>query len=85
MTALPKALAVAAAVFTLSTGAASAAVVCNDEGDCWRVRGEPRYEPSLRLRIMPEDWRWKEGEHYRWRQPGRGHGYGHGGTWVEIK
>ena len=42
-------------------------------------------EPSLRLRVMPEDWRWKEGEHYRWREPGRGHGYWRGGTWIEIK
>jgi uncharacterized UPF0160 family protein len=85
MTAFPKALIVAAAVFTLSAATASAAVVCNDEGDCWRVRGEPRFEHSLRLRVMPEDWRWKEGEHYRWREPGRGHGYWRGGTWIEIK
>ena len=85
MTGILKALIVVAGAFTLSLAAASAAVVCNNEGDCWRVRGEPRYEPSLRLRIMPDDWRWKEGEHYRWREPGRGHGYWRGGTWVEIR
>jgi hypothetical protein len=85
MTAFPKALAIAAAAFSLSAATASAAVVCNDEGDCWHIRGEPRYEPSLRLRIMPDDWRWKEGDHYRWREPGHGHGYWRGGTWIEIK
>jgi hypothetical protein len=85
MTAFPKVLTIAAAVFTLSAATASAAVVCNDDGDCWHVRGAPRYEPSLKLRIMPDDWRWKEGDHYRWREPGRGHGYWRGGTWIEIK
>jgi hypothetical protein len=64
---------------------ASAAVVCNEEGDCWRVREERVYEPSLKLRIMPDDWKWKEGEKYRWREPGRGHGYWRQGVWVEIK
>jgi len=85
MTSIPKALIVAAGALNLSAATASAAVVCNDEGDCWRVRGEASYEPSLRLRVMPDDWRWKEGEHYRWREPGRGHGYWRGGTCVEIK
>ena len=69
----------------LTTTAASAAVVCNDEGDCWRVQGEPKYEPTLKLRIMPDDWKWKEGEKYRMRESGRGHGHWRGGTWIEIK
>ena len=67
------------------TASASAAVVCNEEGDCWRVREERNYEPSLKLRIMPDDWKWREGEKYRWREPGRGHGYWRQGVWVEIK
>jgi len=85
MTFVPKTLLAAAAALAVSAGAASSAVICNDEGDCWRVTGQPRYEPSLRLRIMPDDWRWREGERYRWREPGRGHGYWRGGTWIEIK
>jgi hypothetical protein len=85
MTAISNAIIVAVGVFILSVATASAAVVCNDEGDCWRVRGEPRYEPSLRLRIMPDDWRWKEGERYRWRELGHGHGYWRSGTWLEVK
>jgi hypothetical protein len=74
-----------AAILALTATTASAAVVCNEDGDCWRVRSEPRYEPSLRLRIMPDEWRWKEGERYRWREPGRGNGYWRGGNWIEIK
>jgi len=40
---------------------------------------------SMLGRSIPDDWRWKGGEHYRWREPGRGHGYWRGGAWVEIK
>jgi hypothetical protein len=47
-----KAMLGAGVALTLTAGTASAAVVCNEEGDCWRVEGEPRYEPSLKLRIQ---------------------------------
>jgi hypothetical protein len=77
-------LVLSAAALMLTATAGSAAVVCNEEGDCWRVTGEPRYEPTLKLRIMPDDWRWKEGERYRWREPGRGYGYWRGEKWIEI-
>jgi hypothetical protein len=80
-----KALIAGATALALSAASASAAVICNDEGDCWRVSGERRYEPSLKLRVMPDNWRWKEGEHYRWRDPGHGHGYWRNGAWIEIK
>ena len=69
---------------TIGSGTASAAVVCNNEGDCWRVSGQPRYEPSLKLRIMPDSWKWKEGEKYRWREPGAGRGYWRGGVWINL-
>ncbi len=85
MKALSRAILSAAAALTLTAGAASAAVVCNQEGDCWRVSGEPKFEPTLKLRIFKDDWKWKEGEKYRWRESGRGHGYWRGGTWIEIK
>jgi len=74
-----------ATMLALTAGSASAAVVCNDEGDCWRVKEQRNYEPSLKLRIMPDDWKWKEGEKYRWREPGRDHGYYRNGVWLEIK
>ncbi len=84
MNALSKALLAGAAVLTLSAGAASAAVVCNSEGDCWRVRGRPHYGPELGLRIYGDDWRWRRGEHYRWREH-RGHGYWRNGVWIDIR
>ena len=81
----PKIMLAATAMLALASTTVSAAVVCNEEGDCWRVREERNYEPSLKLRVMPDDWRWKEGERYRWREPGRGHGYFRDGVWIEIK
>ena len=74
-----------AATLALTATAASAAVVCNNEGDCWREKEHRNYEPSLQLRVMPDDWKWKEGEKYRWRESGRGHGYYRNGVWIEIK
>jgi hypothetical protein len=85
MRAINKALLIGATALTLTATAASAAVVCNDEGDCWRVRGRPDYGPDLRLSIHPDNWRWQRSEGYRWREPGRGHGYYRGGAWVVIR
>lgn len=69
----------------LTAGTASAAVVCNEDGDCWRVKGKPTYRPELRLRIHPDDWKWSAGERYRWREPGEGRGYYRGGVWMRIE
>ena len=85
MKAITRTLLVSAATLAMTAGAASAAVVCNDEGDCWRVKEQRNYEPSLKLRIMPDDWKWKEGEKYRWRESGKGHGHYRNGVWIEIK
>jgi hypothetical protein len=84
MQTLTKLIMTAAAALTLSAGAASAAVVCNDEGDCWRVKERIEYKPELRLRVYDDDWKWKEGEKYRWREAGPGRGYWRGGVWVGI-
>jgi hypothetical protein len=70
---------------TVSSVAASAAVVCNDEGDCWRVKGRAEYKPELRLRVYDDDWKWKDGEKYRWRDAGPDHGYWRGGVWIGIR
>ena len=51
-----------AAMLALTAGSASAAVVCNEDGDCWRVKEQRNYEPSLKLRVMPDDWKWKDSE-----------------------
>ena len=73
------------ATLILSATAASAAVVCNDEGDCWRVKERRDYKPELKLRVYDDDWKWKDGEKYRWRDSGGpGHGYWRSGVWIGI-
>jgi len=63
-------------------GAASAAVVCNDEGDCWKTTERYEYKPEFRVRVYDDNWKWKEGEKYRWRDAGHGRGYYRGGVWI---
>jgi len=84
MNAFTKTLLVGASTLTLTATAASAAIVCNTEGDCWHVRGSAEYKPELRLQIHPDDWKWSRSEHYRWREH-EGHGYWRRGSWIEIK
>ena len=91
MNAISKGFLIAAGALTLGAGAltmsadtASAAVVCNRDGDCWKVRGKPRYKPEFGVRVYGDDWRWRRGENYRWRKVGRGHGYYRDGVWVTI-
>jgi hypothetical protein len=74
-----------AAALAMTAGTASAAVVCNDDGDCWRVRGRPTYGPGVQLRIYEDNWKGEPGFKFRWREPGHGHGYYRRGTWVEIR
>lgn len=64
--------------------AASAAVVCNEEGDCWRVKKRVEYKPELRLRVYEDDWKWKDGENYRWREAQNDRGYWRGGVWIDL-
>ena len=85
MKTISKALMIAAGTLALSATASSAAVVCNSDGDCWKVRGKPSYKPEFGLRIYGDDWHWKHGEKYRWRKIGRGHGYYRNGVWVTIR
>ncbi len=73
------------AALAMTAGTASAAVVCNDEGDCWRVHGRPAYGPGVHLRIYGDDWRGEPGVKFRWREPGHGHGYWRNGAWVVIR
>ena len=78
------ALGVLGAVALTSTSA-SAAIVCNEEGDCWRVKERHEYPPEVRLRVYEDDWAWPEAEkhNYRWRE-GRGRGYWRKGVWIEF-
>ena len=71
----------AVGVLALTASGASAAVVSNDEGDCWKVKDKYEYPPEVRLHVYDDDWKW-EGDKYRWRDPGAGRGYYRGGVWI---
>jgi hypothetical protein len=60
---------------------ASAAIVCNDDGDCWRVKEKYTYPPDVRLHVYEDDYV-VDTKKYKWREPGAGRGYWRGGVWV---
>jgi hypothetical protein len=68
------------AIFALP-GVATAAVVCNDDGDCWRVKEKHTYPPDVNIQVYDDDWV-LDTKKYRWRDPGAGRGYYRGGLWV---
>jgi hypothetical protein len=72
-----------ASMLALTATTASAEIVCNDSGDCWHVKEHRVYEPGLKLRVYPDSWKWRETDHYRWREH-PGHGYWRGGVWVDL-
>ena len=59
---------------------ASAAVVCNEEGDCWRTTERLTYPPEASVTIYDDDY--AIGPKYKWREAGKGRGYYRGGVWV---
>ena len=88
MKALLKLACISAGAFALNASVASAAVVCNEDGDCWRTTRTYEYKPELRLRVHPDNWRWQESEstRYRWREaPSETRGYWRGERWIEIE
>lgn len=67
---------------------ASAKVVCNEDGDCWKVKKYREYPAELKLHVHEDDWRWSDGDshRYRWREHDHDrHGYYRsGGVWVDL-
>jgi hypothetical protein len=80
-----KAIVIAIGALTLGAAGASAEIVCNDDGDCWHVKTRHEYRPEFKLKVHPDDWKWSEGEHskYRWREH-EGRGYWRNGLWIEF-
>lgn len=78
-------LALGASLVALSTSA-SAAVVCNDDGDCWRVKEKYDYKPEFKVRVYDDNWTWKDTDKdkYRWRDAGPGRGYYRKGVWIDF-
>ena len=58
----------------LSSLNASAAIVCNDAGDCWHAHETYTYPPTARVEIHPDNWHWDKGQHFVFKEhPGRGY------------
>ena len=67
----------------LAASTASAAIVCNGEGDCWHTKGDVAYKPELRLHVHPDSWKFADKDHYRWHEH-EGRGYWKSGVWINI-
>lgn len=82
---LTKAALVGASALALTATTASAAIVCNGDGDCWHVKKKYDYRPELQLRVHPDDWKWREfdASRYHWREH-EGHGYWRGGIRIAL-
>jgi hypothetical protein len=70
-------------IMALTATSASAAIVCNDEGDCWHAKKRYDYRPEFHLQVHPDDWSWAEADNgkYHWREH-EGPGYWQGGVWI---
>ena len=75
--------AISVASLAVSTMSASAAIVCNREGECWHVRGRYAYRPEFGLTVHENNWRWHDGEHFTWREH-EGRGYWRNGVWIRF-
>lgn len=71
---------VAAGILATTSTVASAAIVCNREGECWHVKHRYAYRPEFGLVIHPDGWRWRDGERFVWREH-EGRGYWDHGRW----
>jgi hypothetical protein len=54
----------------LTATRASAAIVCNDEDDCWHAKKKYDYRPEFHVQVHPYDRRWAEADNgkYHWRE-----------------
>jgi hypothetical protein len=80
---------IAAAAFgamAISSGAANAAIVCNQSGDCWHTHHHWAY-PGGGFVYHPDDWyfhrHWDNGP-YHWRDWHEGRGYYRNGVWIPF-
>ena len=74
---------IAAAALAITATSASANVVCNGEGECWHVQDHYNYDPAFGVTVHPDNWKWGDADHYRWREH-EGRGYWKGGVWVTF-
>ena len=73
---------VGALAFTATS--ASAAVVCNENGDCWHVKETYQDKPEFGVHVYGDDWKFTDNNKYRWREhEGRGY-WGPKGAWIDF-
>ena len=72
-----------AGALVAATGAASARMVCNSDGDCWHTERSYSY-PGKGYSRHSDDWyfhqTWNDQRHYR--EPHEGRGYYKSGLWI---
>jgi predicted porin len=74
----------AASALAIAAGSASAAIVCNNEGDCWHVKGKADfYKSEHGVHVHPDNWKWAQNEHFKWHEH-KGHGYWKSGIWIKL-
>ncbi|HEY5337354.1 MAG TPA: hypothetical protein VIJ85_04055 [Rhizomicrobium sp.] len=74
---------VGAGALAAASTSASAAVVCNGEGECWHTHDAYNYPTSYGVVVHPDNWRWGHRDHYRWHEH-NGRGYWHNGGWITF-
>jgi hypothetical protein len=70
-------------VLALTATSASAAIVCNEEGDCWHSKEKYDYRPEFGVHVYGDDWKWGDADShkYRWHEH-EGRGYWNKGVWI---
>jgi hypothetical protein len=65
---------------------ASAEVVCNAAGDCWKTATHYEYKPEWKVVVHPDTWyeEHKADKALRWRESHEGRGYWRDGVWVTF-
>jgi hypothetical protein len=75
-----------AGVLIASIDSASAYVVCNRWGECWRTTSRYQYAPGLRVRFYDDAWwrRHHRNHRWHWRNDHEGRGYWRHGVWITF-
>ncbi len=70
----------------MSASSASAEVVCNAAGDCWRVNRHYEYQPTFGVTVYDDAWyrAHRHDRNYHWRAYRGGRGYYRDGIWVRF-
>jgi hypothetical protein len=80
--ALVAAISGGALVATATT--ASADVVCNGAGECWRVHDRFAYPAEASVVVHDDDWAHHHHHHWRWRHDRDDRGYYRNGVWITF-